>query len=480
MKISLFDERFGQVESRITDFSHIPKFHISPPFGGYINDVNAFFKYKDTYHLFFQYGYYANDSGIKSWMHCTSQDLVRWKYQGTPILPDSPFDDKGAWSGNVFFYEEKPIIVYYAYSHGICYAYPEDCSDSELKRWKKYQGNPVIKMPTEGNGYAVYDASNVFVHGGKYCLLTGNKDVKTGRPANYVFVSDDLKSWECKGIFFSPDELEDREDLACPNLTEIENGLYLYTVSSHLSGVLYYVGKIKDFKFELISSGRFNYHSGNEMGQSVFKDGNELVYKSWLTVRLKDELLLNRGWSGALTLPKALKINSDGELEVYPHKNVFNYFEKDYEEVISLKNGEFLLPYRANSFMLRLKIDGDGKCGVKVGVGDGEYTSIYINFDEGKLILDHENSSKEHPLCNKFMFEFRDYEYKSTVECSIEKGLKSTEMTIFFDKCVIEVFCEGKSIGKTVLPKPSSDKIVLFTDSSAVFGVEISKIKEML
>ena len=374
MKIELFDERFHQVEQRIKDFSHLPNFHISPPFGGYLNDVNAFFKYKDIYHLFFQYGYYANDTGVKVWMHCTSRDLVSWEYQGTPILADSPFDDKGVWSGNVFFYEDKPIIVYYAYSYGICYAYPENFNDPELKKWKKYNGNPVIQMLTDKDDYTIYDVSNVFSVDGKYCVLSGNKSPKTGRPANYVFVSDDLKSWQYKGEFFSPDELEGREDLACPNLTEIENGLYLYTISSHLSGVLYYVGRIEDFKFVPISSGRFNYHSGNEMGQSVFKDGEALVYKSWLTMRLKDEFLLSRGWSGVLTLPKALKIDSAGNLEIYPHKNVFTKFQKDFCDLISINNSEYELPYKSNSFMLKLKLNGKGKSGVKIAVGEDEFT----------------------------------------------------------------------------------------------------------
>ena len=128
--------------------------------------------------------------------------------------------------------------------------------------------------------------------------------------------------------------------------------------------------------------------------------------------------------------------------------------------------------------MLKLKLNGKGKSGVKIAVGEDEFTSVYFDFDNSKLVLNHEKSSKEHSICNKYMFEFRDYEYLPTVECPINKALKDVEITVFFDKCVVEVFCEGKSIGKTFLPHVASDKIKLFTDSNAVFSVEISKLKD--
>lgn len=479
MKINKLQEGVGNIpEQRITDFSHVPEFHIYPPFGGYLNDVNAFFKYKDKYHLFFQYGYYANDTGLKVWMHLSSYDLVTWDYLGTPILADSPFDNKGVWSGNVFFDKDgTPVIVYYAYSYGICFAYPEDLNDIDLKKWKKSTYNPVIPMQSEKDEFVVYDASNVFLYGGKYCLLSGNKNLKTGRPTSYVFVSDDLKRWECKGEFFSPTELDGREDLACPNLTMLDEETYLFTVSSHLSGVLYYVGKIVDFKFKAVSNGRFNYHSGNEMGQSVFVDQGECVYKSWLTMRLKDELLLGRCWSGVLTLPKTLKVDKNGNLEITPHKNVFNLFESVYKTKKTLNKSEFELPFKSKSFMMKINLKHDGKSGVKFAVGDGEQTVVYVDSRHKKLVLDHSKSSKEHSLCNKYMFEFRDYEYLPIVECPLEKTLDDVGITVFFDKCVAEVFCEGKSIGKTFLPDVRSDKIILFTDSNADFGVDIYQIK---
>lgn len=36
----------------------------------------------------------------KFWGHYTSEDLVDWKYEGTALYPDSPYDCHGVYSGS--------------------------------------------------------------------------------------------------------------------------------------------------------------------------------------------------------------------------------------------------------------------------------------------------------------------------------------------------------------------------------------------
>ena len=65
--------------------------HLMPPVG-WLNDPNGLCWYKGRYHVFFQYAPFDVEGGLKFWGHYTSEDLVDWKYEGTALYPDSPYD----------------------------------------------------------------------------------------------------------------------------------------------------------------------------------------------------------------------------------------------------------------------------------------------------------------------------------------------------------------------------------------------------
>ena len=75
------DEAAEEIKSRI----ETPKFHVYPYKGGYVNDVNAFFKYKGRYHLFYQYSSSVEDAPPKVWHHSSGTDLVHWEYHGEAL-----------------------------------------------------------------------------------------------------------------------------------------------------------------------------------------------------------------------------------------------------------------------------------------------------------------------------------------------------------------------------------------------------------
>ncbi len=85
-------------KNAVSDGRFRQKFHLMPPVG-WLNDPNGLCRYGGVYHAFFQYSPFNAEGGVKMWGHCTSEDMVEWKYEGVSMYPDQPFDCHGVYSG---------------------------------------------------------------------------------------------------------------------------------------------------------------------------------------------------------------------------------------------------------------------------------------------------------------------------------------------------------------------------------------------
>ena len=128
-----------------------PVYHHTPLYG-WMNDPNGMF-YKDgTYHLYFQFNPYGSTWGNLSWGHSTSTDLVHWKYEGAPVMPDAygmifsgsavvdHYNTAGFGEGAVvaFYTSAKPSPWGDSQSQSMAY------STDGGKTFTKYEGNPVL------------------------------------------------------------------------------------------------------------------------------------------------------------------------------------------------------------------------------------------------------------------------------------------------------------------------------------------------
>lgn len=75
-----------------------PMFHIVSD--GWLNDPNGCCVFNGEYHVFYQYSEQPDCSGVIQWGHVCSQDLLHWKALPVAIMPDSPEDKDGAYSGS--------------------------------------------------------------------------------------------------------------------------------------------------------------------------------------------------------------------------------------------------------------------------------------------------------------------------------------------------------------------------------------------
>ena len=64
-----------------------PVYHLTAP-SGWLNDPNGFSRYKDRYHMFFQYYPYSSRWNNIHWGHVVSDDLLHWEYLPAALAPD--------------------------------------------------------------------------------------------------------------------------------------------------------------------------------------------------------------------------------------------------------------------------------------------------------------------------------------------------------------------------------------------------------
>lgn len=87
------------------------KIHLEPP-TGLLNDPNGLCFFNDTYYLFHQWNRFKCDHSYKEWGLFTSTDLLNWKHQGSAILPDTPKDSHGVYSGSAITADQRLRIFY--------------------------------------------------------------------------------------------------------------------------------------------------------------------------------------------------------------------------------------------------------------------------------------------------------------------------------------------------------------------------------
>ncbi|MDR1603915.1 MAG: glycoside hydrolase family 32 protein [Gracilibacteraceae bacterium] len=209
----------ARVEAQTAGSPYLPKYHIHPQ-SGILNDPNGFSFYNGLWRLFYQAFPFGAVHGAKSWAAVVSRDLVRWEYRGLALLPDTPFDSHGVFSGSALAHEDKLLLFYTGNvrtenrerrSYQICAAMDQN---GDIKK----QLPPFIgDLP---KGYtAHFRDPQVFAHDGEYRLLLGAQN-EALQGKILVYKSRDMKDWQLSGeLRFSGQTMGYM--IECPNLVFI-------------------------------------------------------------------------------------------------------------------------------------------------------------------------------------------------------------------------------------------------------------------
>jgi beta-fructofuranosidase len=471
-----------------------PGYHFCPPEDLAIpGDPNGAFFSEGTYHLMYLYS--RSGSGF-CWGHISSRDLVHWRHHPDAIGPGD--GDEGCFSGGAFLDDDGAAYLSYWMlppdpARGIGMA---KSVGPRFDTWTKLPDNPVIASTSWGltettdvNGapiiYGSADPSNIWKKDGRYYMLTGNLLAleKFGRapeaPAEmqgdhlYLFVSDDLKSWEYLHEFYerNPEWTDRSEDNMCPSFLPLPSspdggppsGKHLLLFISHNKGCQYYIGDYREDRFFPDSHGRMTWIDNTFFApEALIDDCGRQIMWAWLTDNRNDEKPF--GWSGVYGLPRVLWLGNDGGLRMRPAPELENLrcHEKSWSDV-TLNAGERKLLDGITGDSCEVMLEAELGDAIRIGLrvcaspDSEEETLLYYDTQTSELVFDATQSGKE----GRIIIERAPF--------VLIPG-ETLNLRVFIDKSVVEIYVNDRqAICRRVYPtRPDSGNIFLFTEGGSM------------
>ncbi len=180
---------------------HRPAYHFQGPLG-WMNDPNGPIYFQGEYHVFFQHnplsGRGSHDWNGICWGHAKSPDMVHWKDMPLAMVPDTPQDRNGVYSGNTVIDDRGiPTALYTGNVQGHKEAYTMMAASTDgMVTWKK---RVVIDKPPYPGTPVNWD-SQVWKDGESWYLLSGGAHEGAGTAV--LWSSPNLIDWTyCSRIY---------------------------------------------------------------------------------------------------------------------------------------------------------------------------------------------------------------------------------------------------------------------------------------
>jgi len=286
------------------------------PGAGFPGDPNCAFYYKGLYHLHY---IYRNQHGY-CFAHVSSQDMVRWKWHETVLVP--PFTGHGMFSGTGFFTKDgTPAIIYHGQGSGrnqLALA-----QDDTLDKWTVPE--PILpKTPSGEEPQMRHWDPDCWLNGDTYYAISG------GAPPHLIR-SNDLRNWVALGLLLHEDMpdigVDKNEDISCANMLKIGDKWMLLCIS-HRLGCRYYLGDFKDEKYLPEFHAMMNWNGWDFFApESLLTPDGRRVMWAWCNVK---------GAQTAIqSLPRELSLPEDGVLRIKPLRELekLRYDQADEGEI---------------------------------------------------------------------------------------------------------------------------------------------------
>jgi fructan beta-fructosidase len=469
-----------------------PVYHFTPP-KNWMNDPNGLVYFDGEYHLFYQYNPHGITWGHMSWGHAISKDMVTWEHlpvaipeaDGIMAFSGSAVHDAANTSG-LGENGKGPLVAIYT-GHR-----PADgrqnqwiaSSNDRGRTWKKLEGNPVLEIGSNN-----FRDPKVWWHEPSKCwmmVISLSEERKV-----QFYKSPDLKAWthlsdfggagSTHGIWECPDMFELPID-GRPG--EEPSGERRWVLIVNIgwagpqggNGCQYFVGSFDGTKFTVdptwkselpmwLDHGRDFYATVTWSGVPALpgKSEGRRVALGWMVNGEYSSVTPTWPWRSAMTIPRELSLKKTEEgLRVF--QQPVRELEKARGKVVDLGSGTVAevseriakagLKGNALEIRARFKTNGATRSGVRVHVGDGEFTEI--GYDRGRKAgyIDRRssgNTSFHHAFAG--VHEARLFETGDVVE-----------MHIFVDSCSVEAFFNGgeKVITDLVYPNAREGRIEVF------------------
>ena len=444
---------------------HRPLYHHTPAYG-WMNDPNGMF-YKDgVWHLCFQHNPYGSVWGNLSWGHSTSTDLVHWKYEGDPVMPDawglifsgSAVVDKDNTAG----FGRDAIVAFYTSAKPTpwgdnqmqCMAYSTDGG----KTFTKYANNPVLTS-TERD----FRDPKVFWYApGKHWVMM----LAVGQEMQ-IYSSANLKDWKYESSFGAKQGAHGGV-WECPDLVELpvegtKEKRWVLICNINPGGPFggsatqYFVGTFDGKKFtnQYPTKTKWMDYGKDHYATVTFSNapGGRCVAMGWMSNWQYAAIVPTKQYRSANTIARDLSLYRQGgdlllrcapSKEIEAARQAKNSLKKfDVKDAYSIEN---LLDGNEGAYEIELEIKNNGaeKMVFTLQNAKGESVLMYYDVATRQFVMDRSDSGE-----TSFSRDF------PAMTVAPAPDMNDVKLRLFVDRSSIEAFGDGGKFVMTNLVFPS-------------------------
>lgn len=428
-------------------------YHFMTPLG-WMNDPNGFSKFRDKYHLFYQFYPYETKWMPVYWGHTVTEDFIRWEQEEVALAPDRAYDNKGCFSGTALEYEGRQYLMYTAVSEGAdkkLYQQQALAVSEDGIHFEKAEGNPVIPsglLPETIDKNDFRDPKIWQEKGTFYCAAVARDEKLGGRLLLYR--SKDLREWELEGDYIPP-EPSLGTMWECPDIFDLDGKriVIMSIIDLKAEGhkywnkqaCLYFTGTEKTGSQGLfeVTWDELDYGFDFYAPQTLLAEDGRRIMIAWMQA-WEDKIPtseLGHGWAGAMTLPRELSLEK-GILVQRPVREIENYRQGEvhYKDIVLSEKAEALEEVKGSSLELILEINFAEAKGLTIDLfEDGEEKAV-LSYDKEKEELTFDRGLSGRTIES---VGYSKESYRTAHVALLDNILK---LRIFIDKCSAEIFAQ--------------------------------------
>ena len=444
MTIEQMREQRREAEEHFAADPHRPRYHFLPP-ANWMNDPNGPIWFDGHYHLFYQHNPAEAKWGDIHWGHAVSGDLLHWEDRPIALAPRTEgVDQMGCFTGCAFVQEDgTPTIAYTGITpaperpRGRRESQSIAVSHDGMLTWEKLPHNPVIAGPPEGLRVTGFRDPCVWREGGRWYMLIGSGIEGEGGAA-LLYRSADLLDWEYLHPLAVGDSERHGTMWECPDFFPLGERHAL--LISTLGRQMYLTGGWSGERFTPGAEGQADFGPSFYAGKSFECPRGRRILWGWLREAREQQAQLDAGWSGVMSLPRALSMLPEGRLGCEPAEEV----RRLRGESLSHPGGDLRAGDEAVLAMEDDCLEVDAELapapGARVTVAVRcspdceERTDVYFDGREGRFGIDTTRSSLDpsaHTRDSGGLLSLRPDE--------------PLRLRVFVDRSVVEVFANGRA-----------------------------------
>ena len=372
-----------------------PQYHYRPQ-ANWINDPNGLCQVDRWYHLYFQHHPNGPLWDDMHWGHARSCDMMHWETLPIAMAPAREKGEMHCFSGSCCIGHDGQPRVYYT-----SIGRDEDGRGGRdgAEQWMALP-SPDMATLTQTDAHALRDPA---IHGGLhiqewrdphvirwqdgYLMAAGGCDDGYGCVAAYT--SADGYDWTFRGLMYRS-AVQNGVTWECPNIFVIDGKFGL--LYSPCGAVEYVIGTL-DESFRLIPEHTGLIDPAAWQGfyapQTFVDEQGHQILLGWMPECDGTDAAISCGWSGAMSLPRLMTLDDDGDLCITPLPEALAIATE--WQVRQLPAGEHALSCNAAHSFLRISGTITQQLTITMQTGADEYSIIMLTPD-GTLTLDRSRS----------------------------------------------------------------------------------------